>query len=80
MLMMKLFLLLHKMCIRDRSSIVVEACSAFIKDHADVELHVTGKKEELETLTHYERIQIVDARDVVPMAVSYTHLVSTLSK
>lgn len=49
------------------SSIVVEACSAFIKDHADVELHVTGKKEELETLTHYERIQIVDARDVVPM-------------
>lgn len=26
------------------SSIVVEACSAFIKDHADVELHVTGKK------------------------------------
>ena len=34
------------------SSIVVEACSAFIKDHADVELHVTGKKEELEKLTH----------------------------
>lgn len=26
------------------SSIVVEACSAFIKDHADVELHVTRKK------------------------------------
>lgn len=49
------------------SSIVVEACSAFIKDHADVELHVTGKKEELEKLTHHERIQIVDARDVVPM-------------
>lgn len=49
------------------SSIVVEACSAFIKDHADVELHVTGKKEELEKLTHHECIQIVDARDVVPM-------------
>ncbi|MFQ7318353.1 MAG: hypothetical protein ACLRO0_06220 [Massilimicrobiota timonensis] len=37
----------------------------FIKDHADVELH--NWKKELEKLTHHERIQIVDARDVVPM-------------
>ena len=49
------------------SSIVVEACEMFMKNHHDVELYVTGKKEELETLTKYENIHIVDARDVVKM-------------
>ena len=49
------------------SRIVVEACETFIKTHQDVELYVTGKQEELKALNHYERIQIVDARDVVPM-------------
>lgn len=49
------------------SSIVVEACEMFMKNHHDVELYVTGKKEELETLIKYENIHIVDARDVVKM-------------
>lgn len=49
------------------SSIVVEACQSFIKNHQDVELYVTGKSEELEKLKDLERIHIVDARDIVPM-------------
>lgn len=49
------------------SSIVVEACQSFIKNHHDVELYVTGKAEELEELKDLERIHIVDARDIVPM-------------
>ena len=49
------------------SSIVVEACQSFIKNHQDVELYVTGKAEELEKLKDLERIHIVDARDIVPM-------------
>ena len=35
------------------SSIVVEACEMFMKNHHDVELYVTGKKEELETLAFF---------------------------
>ncbi|MEG0592060.1 MAG: phosphate acyltransferase PlsX [Coprobacillus sp.] len=49
------------------SSIVVEACENFIKTHNDVELYVTGKKEELTKLENYDRIHIVDARDIVGM-------------
>lgn len=49
------------------SSIVVEACLSFLKTHKDVELYVTGKKEELSALFTQERVQIIDARDVVPM-------------
>lgn len=49
------------------SSIVVEACQMFMQTHQDVELYVTGKKEELESLSSYENIHIVDARDVVTM-------------
>ncbi|WP_050635439.1 phosphate acyltransferase PlsX [Candidatus Stoquefichus sp. SB1] len=49
------------------SGIVVDACIDFINTHADVELYVTGKAEELEKLKTYERIHIVDARDIVPM-------------
>lgn len=49
------------------SSIVVEACLSFLKTHKDVELYVTGKKEELSALLTEERVQIIDARDVVPM-------------
>ena len=40
------------------SSIVVEACEMFMKNHHDVELYVTGKKEELETLTKYEMPEV----------------------
>jgi len=49
------------------SPIVVEACEKFIETHQDVELYVTGKQEELESLTKYNRIHIVDARDIIPM-------------
>jgi fatty acid/phospholipid synthesis protein PlsX len=49
------------------SQIVVEACESFVKSHNDVELYVTGKKEELESLEKYSQIHIVDARDIVPM-------------
>lgn len=49
------------------SSIVVEACENFIQSHKDVTLYVTGKKEELEKLEKYDRIEIIDARDIVPM-------------
>ncbi|MFR7590774.1 MAG: phosphate acyltransferase PlsX [Longibaculum sp.] len=49
------------------SGIVVEACLDFIKTHQDVELYVTGKKEELTRLENVERIHVVDARDIVPM-------------
>lgn len=49
------------------SQIVVEACESFVKSHNDVELYVTGKKEELESLEKYNQIHIVDARDIVPM-------------
>ena len=49
------------------SGIVVEACESFIKTHADAELYVAGKEEELEKLKAYDRIHIVDARDIVPM-------------
>lgn len=49
------------------SAIVVDACAAFIQSHQDVELYVTGKKEELVKLESFDRIQIIDARDVVPM-------------
>jgi len=49
------------------SAPVVEACQMFAEVHPDVELAVTGKKEELEALTAYENISIIDARDVVSM-------------
>ncbi len=49
------------------SSIVVEACLSFINKHKDVELYVTGKKEELSKLENSSQIHIVDARDVLTM-------------
>ena len=49
------------------SSIVVEACLSFIKTHSDAYLYVTGKKEELTALEGIDRIEIVDARDVIDM-------------
>lgn len=49
------------------SSIVVDACLEFIKGHDDVELYVTGKKEELTKLEGIDHIHIIDARDVVGM-------------
>ncbi|MGX8680766.1 MAG: hypothetical protein ACSW8B_05215, partial [bacterium] len=35
------------------SAIVVEACHQFAKNHPEVELYVTGKQEELESLISY---------------------------
>lgn len=49
------------------SSIVVEACEMFLQKHSDVQLYVTGKKEELEKLNKYTQVEIIDARDVVDM-------------
>jgi glycerol-3-phosphate acyltransferase PlsX len=50
------------------SSIVVRACLSFIEKHNDVELYVTGKKEELEQLENHSQIHIIDARDVLTMS------------
>ena len=47
--------------------IVVEACQSFIQSHNDAYLYVTGKKEELTSLEGIDRIEIVDARDVIDM-------------
>lgn len=49
------------------SSIVVKACQIFMETHHDVELYVTGKKEELDALNAISNIHIIDARDVVGM-------------
>lgn len=49
------------------SEIVVEAISKFIEKHDDVEIHVVGKKEELQQLENTKNIHIVDARDVIDM-------------
>lgn len=49
------------------SAPVVEACKKFAGVHPDVELYVTGKKEELTDLESIDSIHIVDARDVVLM-------------
>lgn len=49
------------------SAPVVEACKEFVKIHPEVELYVTGKKEELTDLESFDSIHIVDARDVVLM-------------
>lgn len=49
------------------SPIVVDACLNFMKVHNDVELYVTGKKEELTKLENINNVHIVDARDVVGM-------------
>lgn len=49
------------------SPIVVEACEMFLNTHKDVKLYVTGKREELEKLSSYQQVEIVDARDVVDM-------------
>lgn len=49
------------------SPIVVKACQAFLKMYPDTFLYVTGKKEELSTLEKMERVEIVDARDVITM-------------
>lgn len=49
------------------SSIVVDACRAFLEDHKDAELYVTGKKEELSALENYSQVHIVDAREIVKM-------------
>lgn len=49
------------------SAPVVEACKKFADKHPDVELYVTGKKEELTALESINSIHIVDARDVVLM-------------
>ncbi len=48
-------------------SIVVDACLSFIKTHSDAYLYVTGKKEELTALEGVDRIEVVDARDVIDM-------------
>ena len=47
------------------SSIVVDAIKKFLEDNKDVEITVTGKKEELSSLEG--KCRILDARDVVPM-------------
>lgn len=49
------------------SSIVVKACESFMKTHQDVELYVTGKEEELESLKNIAHVHIVHAPDVVGM-------------
>ena len=49
------------------SSIVVDACLNFLKKHDDVELYVTGKKEELTKLEDNKQVHIIDARDVLAM-------------
>lgn len=49
------------------SGIVVDACRAFLEDHKDAELYVTGRKEELSALESYSQVHIVDARDIVKM-------------
>lgn len=49
------------------SSIVVKACQSFMTTHQDVELYVTGKKEELKELENIKNIHVVDAQDVVNM-------------
>ena len=49
------------------SSIVVKACQTFMTTHHDVELYVTGKKEELKELENIKNIHVVDAQDVVNM-------------
>lgn len=49
------------------SPIVVKACLAFMKNHSDVELYVTGKEEELNELKGVENIHVIDARDIVGM-------------
>lgn len=49
------------------SGIVVEACANFVQSHPDVYLYVVGKKEELTDLKNNNRIEIIDARDIVPM-------------
>ena len=49
------------------SEIVVKACLSFIQSHLDVELYVTGKKEELKSLENVNNIHIVDAQDIVGM-------------
>ena len=48
-------------------SIVVDACLSFVKNHEDAYLYVTGRKEDLTALDGVERIEIVDARDVIDM-------------
>lgn len=50
------------------SSIVVETCIHFINKHKDVELYVTGKKEELTKLSDFSQIHIIDAREVLTMS------------
>lgn len=52
------------------SAIVVEACHQFAKNHPEVELYVTGKQEELESLSAYLQVHIIDARDVMTMTES----------
>lgn len=47
------------------SSIVCEAIKSFLEKHNDVEIAVSGKKEELESIKNICRV--IDARDVVPM-------------
>lgn len=49
------------------SQVVVKACLSFIKTHLDIELYVTGKKEELESLENVNNIHVIDAQDVVGM-------------
>ena len=49
------------------AGIVVDACKSFINTHSDAYLYVTGRKEELTSLEGNERIEIVDARDVIDM-------------
>lgn len=49
------------------SEIVIKACLSFIQSHLDVELYVTGKKEELKSLENVNNIHIVDAQDIVGM-------------
>ncbi|MDE6953619.1 MAG: phosphate acyltransferase PlsX [Erysipelotrichales bacterium] len=49
------------------SSIVVKACESFMKTHNDVELYVTGKDEELQSLKNISNIHIVHAPDIVGM-------------
>lgn len=47
---------------------VVEAIKNFKKDYPEIELHVVGKEEELTELKSLDKIEIIDARDVMGMS------------
>lgn len=49
------------------SSIVVEACLNYVKNHQDDSLYVVGKIEELERLKNQPQITLIDAREILEM-------------